>query len=133
MKFFDFLFKRQAPTASEVAKGRLKVVLVQDRVKLTPETLIKIREELVAVLSKYVEIDEQAVEINLTQHQRADKLIADIPIKRQGLNLNDEPELHMLRPATATLSTSSGSSTAPNDERPTRWSKSSNKGPRRRR
>lgn len=87
MGFFDRIFSRIRPsdnpaTPAAVAKHRLQLVLVQDRVKLPPDVMEAMRNELVAVISKYVEIEVDGVEFNLTQGEKFDKLTANIPVKR---------------------------------------------------
>ncbi len=79
MNFLDRLFgPRQASSA--VAKERLQLVLVHDRVKLPPELIETLKSEIIAVISKHVQIDEQHMEIELTSGKGYQKLRADIPI-----------------------------------------------------
>lgn len=73
-------------TPKEVAKDRLKLILIHDRGDLAPETLDKIRKEILEVISKYMEIDANDVEISLNrsddiEREGAPALIANIPIK----------------------------------------------------
>jgi len=69
-------------TSAEVAKHRLQLVLVQDRVKLPPEVMESIKEEIIAVISKYVDIDRDGLEVTLTRGDTLDKLTANIPVRR---------------------------------------------------
>lgn len=88
MGFFDKLFGRKkpaAPSAGELARERLTLMLVHDRLKLTPDLLDRIKEELLAVISKYVEIDETGVDVELTHSEHSDKLVARMPVRRQRL------------------------------------------------
>ncbi|HEX6778842.1 MAG TPA: cell division topological specificity factor MinE [Ktedonobacterales bacterium] len=88
MGFFDKLFGRNkpaAPSAGEMARERLTLMLVHDRLKLTPDLLDRIKEELLAVISKYVEIDETGVDVELTHSEHSDKLVARMPVRRQRL------------------------------------------------
>lgn len=78
--FVDRLLSRNAKSAN-TAKERLQLVLIHDRTELTPAQLDAMRSELVDVISKYVSIDKQAVQINISQEGREQRLIADIPIK----------------------------------------------------
>ena len=73
-------------TPKEVAKDRLKLILIHDRGDLAPETLDKIRREILEVISKYIEIDINDVEISLNKSEDVEgegspALIANIPIK----------------------------------------------------
>ena len=77
---FDALFGRDRKSASQ-AKERLKFVLIHDRVDLTPDRMEALRDELMGVISRYVEIDKEAVHITMQQEGREQRLIADIPLK----------------------------------------------------
>lgn len=70
MGIFTFMNGRKKPTPGELAKERLKVVLVQDRLKLNPELLELIRADLMAAISRRLEIDEQHVEVSLGREDR---------------------------------------------------------------
>jgi cell division topological specificity factor len=69
-------------SSASVAKHRLQLVLVQDRVKLPPEVMEAIKEEIIAVISKYVDIDKEGLEVTLTRGESLDKLTANIPVRR---------------------------------------------------
>ncbi len=89
MGLFDKLFGRKkepTPSTSEVARERLTLMLVHDRLKLTPDLLERIKEELLAVISKYVEIDESGVDVELTHTEHSDKLVARMPVRRQRIH-----------------------------------------------
>ena len=88
MGLFQFMSGRKKPTPGELAKERLKVVLVQDRMKINPEVLELIKADLLAVISRRLDIDEQNVELTMAREDRWDKLHANVPIKRQKVALN---------------------------------------------
>ncbi|MCX8024897.1 MAG: cell division topological specificity factor MinE [Thermanaerothrix sp.] len=67
--------------SADQAKERLKLVLIHDRTDLSPAVLESLKNELLAVISKHVEIDPGAVVINLTQDGREQRLVADIPLR----------------------------------------------------
>lgn len=60
--------------SSEVAKGRLHLVLAHDRTGLDGGKLQEMREEIAAVIAKYVPIDAEAVEIQIETRSRATQL-----------------------------------------------------------
>lgn len=91
MGVFAFMNGRKKPTPGEMAKERLKVVLVQDRIKLSPDMLDLIRADLMAAISRRLEIDEQNVEVTLGREDRWDKLYANVPIKRQKIAFEWDP------------------------------------------
>jgi cell division topological specificity factor len=63
------------------AKERLKLVLINDRTDLSPEQLESLKNELLDVISRYIEIDPVAVNITMAQEGREQRLLADIPLK----------------------------------------------------
>ncbi|MDT8899163.1 MAG: cell division topological specificity factor MinE [Thermanaerothrix sp.] len=67
--------------SADQAKERLKLVLIHDRTDLSPAVLESLKNELLAVISRHVEIDPGAVVINLTQDGREQRLVADIPLR----------------------------------------------------
>ena len=79
--FLDRLFGKE-PKSADRAKERLKFVLIHDRTDLTPGALQALKDELIAVISKYVEIDPDAVRIEMEQDGREQRLLADIPLKQ---------------------------------------------------
>ncbi len=86
------LFKQteeKEENAKEVACNRLRVVLMQDRTNLTPELLQRMRRELVELLSKYVEMDKEALELNFDQEGDQMALMLSIPVIRA----KDEAEI----------------------------------------
>jgi len=80
MSLFQRIFGRQEPTSREIARNRLQLVLVQDRVNMSPQLLQTLKDELIAVISKYVEIDVDGMEVTFTQSKRQSRLTADIPV-----------------------------------------------------
>jgi len=59
----------------------MKLVLIHDRTDLSPGSMEKLKDELIAVISRYIEIDPNAVRIDMTQEGREQRLIADIPLR----------------------------------------------------
>jgi cell division topological specificity factor len=80
MNIFNRLLGRGEPTSRDIAKDRLRLVLVQDRVNLSSEKMTELKDELIKVISKYVEIDRDGIEISLTQSARQSRLTANIPV-----------------------------------------------------
>ena len=80
MNIFNRLLGRGEPTSREIAKDRLRLVLVQDRVNLSSEKMNELKDELIRVISNYVEIDRNGIEISLTQSARQSRLTANIPV-----------------------------------------------------
>ncbi len=66
--------------SSHVAKRRLQLVLVHDRANISPGLLQLIKDEIINVISRHIEIDRNGVEINFSQQGRESRLVADIPL-----------------------------------------------------
>ncbi|MBM3268461.1 MAG: cell division topological specificity factor MinE [Candidatus Sericytochromatia bacterium] len=77
--FLDRLFGR-SESSRDTAKSRLKLVLMHDRAAIPAAVLDQMRAEVMAVLSKYVEIDQSALEMNLERSEGSIALLANIPI-----------------------------------------------------
>jgi cell division topological specificity factor len=77
--FFDRILGRDKSSAQQ-AKDRLKLVLIHDRIDMNPGTMETLKDELIEVISRHVEIDPNAVRIEMNQDGRQQRLIADIPL-----------------------------------------------------
>ena len=84
MGFADFFKKK---SSGSVAKDRLKLVLVSDRANCSPELMEQIKNDIINVISKYVEIDAEGLDIKIAQTESEGKygsvpaLYANIPIR----------------------------------------------------
>ena len=67
--------------SADSAKERLQLVLIHDRTDLTSEELNELKDELLQVISRHVDIDREAVQIDLEHNGRAQRLVADIPLR----------------------------------------------------
>lgn len=82
------LFNREGKQSKNVAKERLKLVLVHDRVNVSPQFLDMIKGDIMNVINDYIEVDEEGFEINLTKtkgdqnNAMVPALVANIPIKK---------------------------------------------------
>lgn len=82
MSIIDRLFKR-SPKSKDVAKERLQLVLVQDRFRLSPALLETLKDELIEVITRHVDVDRSGIEVELAHGETGDALIANIPLKRR--------------------------------------------------
>ena len=80
-------FSSENKTSKNVAKERLKLVLVHDRVDCSPQLLNMIKDDILKVISNYAEIEEDGLEIKMskTRSENGDRpvssLVANIPLK----------------------------------------------------
>lgn len=86
MKLFPRLHRRNS---GELAKKRLKAVLSADRTDCSPEMIEMVKEDLVVTVSKYMEVDQGGMEIQIRQEDAANgrkkpALYANIPILNMG-------------------------------------------------
>ena len=82
-KVLNFFQQSEKEVASkDIASNRLKLVLMQDRTNLDSSTIEKMRIELVEVISKYVEIDTEAFNVNLEGAGDSIALMLNIPVIR---------------------------------------------------
>lgn len=79
------LFRKKG--SGDVAKDRLKLLLVSDRANCSPELMEQIKNDIIAVISKYMDIDPQGLDIQITETEsdtdngKVPALFANIPIK----------------------------------------------------
>ncbi|WP_142414575.1 cell division topological specificity factor MinE [Hathewaya massiliensis] len=84
MELLKFFTGKNSP--KDVASNRLKLILIHDRANVSPELLEKIKVDLLEVITKYVEIDTEELDVKVTRTEEVEgsspALIASIPIKK---------------------------------------------------
>ncbi len=88
VNFFKKLGKTEKDTtrSKDAAKERLHLVLMQDRANVSADFLDLMKQEIIEVIKKYIDIDEKAMDVRLTNKQNDDgttgapALYANIPI-----------------------------------------------------
>lgn len=89
MSVLDFIkaFSSESKTSKSVAKERLKLVLVHDRVDCSPQLLDMIKSDILKVIANYAEIEEEGLEIKMSKSRGEQEdmtvsaLVANIPLK----------------------------------------------------
>ncbi len=83
MSILDYLLRKRKKTAN-VAKERLQIILAsQNPDKQGPEFLPELKRELLQVISKYVDIDLDAIQVNLERDSDCEILELNIPLDGQ--------------------------------------------------
>ncbi len=83
------LFRRNKTASKDTAKERLQLVLIHDRANVSPEFLEMLKGEILEVISKHIEINQNEFDIQLTQtvsedgKRKVPALVANIPIKQK--------------------------------------------------
>ena len=103
INFFKNIGKNGKENSKETAKERLHLVLAQDRANISADFLEMMKQEIIEVIKKYIEIDEKAIDVRLTNKSGDDgtvgapSLYANIPIvtiknEARKLNVPDKKE-----------------------------------------
>ena len=87
----------RAEKSKDIAKSRLKLILVQDRLNISEEVMQSLQSEVTKLLSKYFTLKADEVEMDLEREGNALALVANIPIlgmkeRESELNNIEEPE-----------------------------------------
>ena len=92
MNFFKKMSKKEEQTlkSKDAAKERLHLVLMQDRANVSADFLDLMKQEIIEVIKKYIDIDESAMDVRLTNKENGDgsngapALYANIPILKES-------------------------------------------------
>ena len=76
MKVFGMAEKK----SGQIAKERLQVVLIHDRASVSPELMEQLKNDIIAVISKYMVINKNDMEISLANDSESVALVANIPV-----------------------------------------------------
>ncbi|QGU00043.1 Cell division topological specificity factor MinE [Candidatus Syntrophocurvum alkaliphilum] len=82
--FLDVLnkfFGKESAGSKELAKERLRLVLVHDRASVTPEFFNQMKEDIIKVIREYMDIDDDAISVDLSNEDNSIALVANIPVK----------------------------------------------------
>ena len=91
MSFLSNFFK-SSESSSDIAKNRLKVAITSDRAVCSPELMEQMKNDIIDVISKYLDIDTDGLDIKVTKTELDDPsgtvnaLLANIPIKEDSRN-----------------------------------------------
>ncbi|HHU52361.1 MAG TPA: cell division topological specificity factor MinE [Firmicutes bacterium] len=79
----DFIkrFGEDTPSKKQAVE-RLRLVLVHDRARVSPGLMEKLREDIIKAITRYIDIDEDKMEIELNSTENRAELVANIPVNR---------------------------------------------------
>lgn len=81
LDFLTRLFCKESAGSKDVARERLRLVLIHDRSMVSPELIAALKEDLIQVIQQYMDIDVESLLVNLENEDDSVALIANIPIK----------------------------------------------------
>ncbi|MEW8959336.1 MAG: cell division topological specificity factor MinE [Moorella sp. (in: firmicutes)] len=82
LEFLLRFFGRETTSSKKIAKERLRLVLVHDRAGVSSHLLEALKNDLIKVISEYMDIDTAGLEVSLNQENDSVALVANIPILR---------------------------------------------------
>lgn len=97
IEFLKRLFSHQGSSAT--AKERLRLVLMTDHLELAPEMIDAMKRDLVDLISRYVEVDRERIDVTFERQDRTLAMLANIPIlavnrpNGNGAVKHDEPKV----------------------------------------
>lgn len=75
------IFGKKEPSG-KIARDRLKVVPIHDRANVSPEVMDHLKNDIIRVISNYMEINQHEMEISLANDEDSVALVANIPVSR---------------------------------------------------
>ena len=78
---FKRFFKSDSPSRDE-AKKRLQLLLIHDQLDLSPDQMANMKADIMAVIRRYLEVDEERTNIRLDRGDNTVQLVSSVPVSR---------------------------------------------------
>jgi cell division topological specificity factor len=88
------MFRRANKSSQDIAAQRLRLVLTHDRANISPGMLEILKAEIIAVISRHLEIETDKVMVSFTEDNRETRLMADIPIYTSRTRPREDTRAH---------------------------------------
>ena len=75
------IFGKNEKTSGQIAKDRLRVVLIHDRASVSPELMERLKNDIIQVISRYMDVRTKGIEISLANDEDSVALVTNIPVK----------------------------------------------------
>jgi len=82
MKFFSDE-ENEETGSKNIAKDRLQFILVQDRIKLTPDQMEDLKGELLEVMQKYIDVEDDRVDMEISREDERMAMVANFPLENK--------------------------------------------------
>ena len=82
IRFIKSLFVKD-DSSRDAAKKRLQLLLIHDQVNLTPEQMTSMKEEIVGVIERYLQIEADDTHVALDRLDKQIRLVGSIPLKEE--------------------------------------------------
>jgi len=82
LEIIQRMFGKESIGSKNIAKERLRLVLVHDRVNVSPQFMEVLKKDMIDTISNYMEINEKEMEISITTTNSSVALVANIPVHR---------------------------------------------------
>ena len=85
MSIFRQWFKPPTVGSGNVAKDRLRLVLVHNRLNMTAETIDNLKHDMLQVLARYFDVDQDSFVLDVERGQRSSQVVTTISVKRKSI------------------------------------------------
>lgn len=75
------IFGKESMSSKDIARERLRLVLVHDRASMSPDFINELKEELIRVIREFLDIDEESLQVDLANDENSVALVANIPVR----------------------------------------------------